>query len=320
MTGAILAVQVALPLALLIWLARAPARDVAGFSLQAAGTGLFLLALAHVAQWALPVWWLPRVYGVLWMAAIAGWVMRWVVRRRPQPPSARRVALTALLSLILAAVGGGYGVQALSGRSLPPGEILDIANPLGPGRYLVGHGGSNKVVNGHMRTLDPGTERFLSWRGQSYAVDFFGLGPGGLRARGWHPVDPEAYAIFGAELRAPCAGTVVAAEGRLPDFNVPDQDSVNRLGNHVIVRCGEVEVVLAHMRCGSVEVVPGQRVAVGERLGEVGNSGASSEPHLHIHAQRPAADGAPPISGEPIGLRIEGRFLVRGDHLTGQDG
>ena len=74
------------------------------------------------------------------------------------------------------------------------------------------------------------------------------------------------------------------------------------------------------MRRGSVIVVPGDQVALGDRLGEVGNSGASTEPRLHIHAQRPAPEGAPPISGQLLALRIEGRFLVRGDRLAGQGG
>ena len=58
------------------------------------------------------------------------------------------------------------------------------ANPFGLGPYTVGHGGSNTLVNGHMPTLDPGVERFRPWRGQSYAVGFFGLGPWGVRATG----------------------------------------------------------------------------------------------------------------------------------------
>ncbi len=92
---------------------------------------------------------------------------------------------------------------------------------------------------------------------------------------------------------------------------------MNRLGNHVILRCGEAEVVLAHMRHDSVKVAPGDAVATGDPLGEVGNSGASTEPHLHMHAQRPAPRGAPPISGAPLALRVDGRFLVRGDRLSG---
>jgi hypothetical protein len=183
----------------------------------------------------------------------------------------------------------------------------------------VASGGSTPLVNAHLRTLDASVEGYRPWRGQSYAVDFCGLGAWGLRADGWRPADPAAYAIFGAELRAPCDGTVVAAEGGMPDFAVPQQDPVHRLGNHVILRCGDAEIVFAHMRRGSVSVVPGDVVGVGDRLGEVGNSGASTEPHLHIHAQRPAPAGAPPISGEPLALRIDGRFLVRGDRLTGPE-
>ncbi|SDY90342.1 hypothetical protein [Citreimonas salinaria] len=47
--------------------------------------------------------------------------------------------------------------------------------------------------------------------------------------------------FFGAELRAPCEGAVVAAEGDMADFEVPNEDTVNRLGNHVILRCGEAD-------------------------------------------------------------------------------
>lgn len=320
MTAVVLAVQVALPLALIAWLFFWPTGSIAGFALQAAGTGTFLFALARVAQWAVPVWWLPWVYGGLWLAAVLVWMMRARPGDLPVLPAGVPGWLGFALSIVLLAVGGWYGSRALMGRSLPPVAVVDIANPLGPGRYLVGHGGSNTLVNGHMRTLDASVGRFRPWRGQSYAVDFFGLGPWGLRATDWRPADPAAYAIFGAALRAPCDGTVVAAEGAMPDFDVPNEDTVNRLGNHVILRCGAAEIVLAHMRQGSVTVAPGDPVAVGDRLGEVGNSGASTEPHLHIHAQSPAAEGAAPISGDPLALRIDGRFLVRGDHLVGHDG
>ena len=317
MSALILPVQVALPLALLAWLALAPAPGALGLLAQAAGTGALLFALARVAQWAVPVWWLPWLYGALWLAALASLPLRRDLAAMPLLPAGAPGWAALALSLALVATGGWYGARALSGRALPPVDVVDIANPLGPGAFLVGHGGSNALVNGHMKTLDATVARFRPWRGQSYAVDFFGLGPWGLRARGWRPSDPAAYAIFGAELRAPCDGTVVAAEGDRPDFEVPNEDPVNRLGNHVILRCGDAEIVFAHMRQGSVTVAPGERVSTGARLGAVGNSGASTEPHLHIHAQRPAPEGAPPISGAPLALRIEGRFLVRGDRLRG---
>ncbi|KJS37203.1 MAG: hypothetical protein VR74_09660 [Hyphomonas sp. BRH_c22] len=317
MTALILAVQIVLPMALIAWLAFKPGTSLVGFVLQVAGTGVFLFALARVAQWAVPVWWLPWVYGGLWLVALLVSVLRIDFSGLPLRPGATLGWAGLIMSIILLGLGGWYGARAVWGQQLPSVAIVDIANPFGPGRYLVGHGGSNTLVNGHMRTLDPSVERFRPWRGQSHAVDFFGLGHWGLRADGWRPADPAAYAIFGAELRAPCAGTVVAALGGMPDFEVPNEDRVNRLGNHVILRCGDFEIVFAHMRQGSVTVAPGDQLMPGDRLGEVGNSGASTEPHLHIHAQRPAPAGAPPISGEPLALRIDDRFLVRGDRLTG---
>ena len=318
MTVMVLSLQVALPLALIAWVACLPARTSVSFGLQAAGTGAFLFALARVAQWAVPVWWLPWVYGGLWLLAVMAGLVRKGSAAPPRVPNGLAGWAGIVLSVVLLCVGVWYGGRAMMGRSLPEVEVVDIGNPLGPGHYLVGNGGSNRIVNVHIATLDRSVARFRRWRGQSYAVDFFGLGPWGLRARGWRPADPAAYAIFGAQLRAPCAGKVLGTEGEMPDFEVPNNDQVNRLGNHVILRCGETEIVFAHMRQSSVTVEPGDRVGEGDLLGQVGNSGASTEPHLHIHAQRPAPPGAPPISGEPMALRIEGRFLVRGDHLSGQ--
>lgn len=321
MLATILFFQVALPIGLLVWLLAFPPRSVPGLLLQAVGTGAFLFALARVAQWAVPVWWLPWVYGAFWLEAVllAVFLRPGVSGLAAWPSGARNWAGIAV-SLILLAVGSWFGGQAMIGRTPPPVTVVDISNPFGAGHFLVASGGSHPIVNAHMRTLDDSVERFRPWRGQSYAVDFFGLGPLGLRAQGWRPSDPAAYAIFGAPLVAPCAGTVVAAENDMPDFDVPEEDPVNRLGNHVILRCGEAEIVLAHMRQGSLVVEAGDTITDGNPLGEVGNSGASTEPHLHIHAQRPAAEGAPPISGEPLGLRIDGRFLVRGDRLRGHAG
>jgi hypothetical protein len=316
--GLIIGIQILLPLALLLWLAILPADNLLGLVIQALGIGLFLFAMAKVAQWALPAWWLPWLYGALWLAAILAAAARKVLSAHPLIPAETGPWFALAVSLCLLVIGAWFGMQALAGRALPAGPVVDITNPLGPGRYLVGHGGSNPLVNGHTRTLDATVERFLPWRGQSYAVDFFGLGAWGFRAKGWRPADPQHYAIFGARLHAPCNGQVIAAEGTMPDFRVPQEDSVNRLGNHVILRCEDADIVLAHMRQGSLRVAPGDTVTVGDLLGEVGNSGASTEPHLHIHAQRPAQEGEPSISGDPLPLRIDGRHLVRNDRLTGQ--
>ena len=90
------------------------------------------------------------------------------------------------------------------------------------------------------------------------------------------------------------------------------------MGNFVVLRSvapdgREVRVVLAHLRQGSVRMRTGGRVRAGEALGEVGNSGNTTEPHLHLGVTVSGVPGEP-ISGEGIpfprrGSRYaEGRF------------
>jgi murein DD-endopeptidase MepM/ murein hydrolase activator NlpD len=56
-------------------------------------------------------------------------------------------------------------------------------------------------------------------------------------------------------------------------------------GNHVIIglRTGEL-VALCHLQHGSIRVSVGQSVAVGDEMGRCGNSGNSTEPHVHVQA------------------------------------
>jgi murein DD-endopeptidase MepM/ murein hydrolase activator NlpD len=94
----------------------------------------------------------------------------------------------------------------------------------------------------------------------------------------------------------------------------PDADRSQMAGNYIIVACKGVWVVLAHLRRGSVEVREGAEVTVGMTVGRAGNSGNTSEPHLHVHAQRPGTPEAP-LGGEPVPVRLDGRYLVRGDRF-----
>jgi murein DD-endopeptidase MepM/ murein hydrolase activator NlpD len=67
----------------------------------------------------------------------------------------------------------------------------------------------------------------------------------------------------------------------------PFGDMASVAGNHIVVRCEAGDIVLAHLRRGSVRVRAGDRVTTGEVLGEVGNSGNSVAPHLHLQLSAP---------------------------------
>jgi murein DD-endopeptidase MepM/ murein hydrolase activator NlpD len=80
------------------------------------------------------------------------------------------------------------------------------------------------------------------------------------------------------------------------------RDEKNVAGNHVVVRCGDADVWLAHLRRGTVAVRSGASVTRGALLGRAGNSGNTTEPHLHVHAER---------GGRAVPVRFDGRWLVR---------
>ncbi len=310
-----ISIQILLPLLLISWITFAPLQSRVGFALQATMTLSALSALALVAIWIMPPWWMPYGYLTIYLVCLFWrmprlWRSEWVWPRSP----------LELISLILLVPLGLWGTiltcKALGGRVPPPTmESVNIPMPLGEGTYLVANGGSTDAVNGHFLTLDPQTDRQRSYRGQSYAVDLVKLNNIGLRASGWRPPDPELYEIFGEPVFSPCDGVVIRSHDGMPDMRVPETDTTLLEGNHVLINCGEYAVLLAHLKNGSVPVGTGDRVASGGVIGEVGNSGQTFEPHLHVHIQRLAPMGMPLLSGEPVHVRLNGHFPVRNNRI-----
>ncbi len=98
------------------------------------------------------------------------------------------------------------------------------------------------------------------------------------------------YGCFGVSVVAPASGTVTKAHDGEPDMT-PGQSSNNYTapeGNHVVIKLDETGtyLVIAHFKQGSVKVIAGKHVEEGQIIGQCGNSGNTSEPHIHIHHQR----------------------------------
>ncbi|TWF96843.1 peptidase M23-like protein [Kitasatospora viridis] len=163
-----------------------------------------------------------------------------------------------------------------------------IRNPLPGSRALILQGGGPSV-NHHAGHPD---ERF--------ALDLLCLGPFGTRARGLAPRANEAYHAYGAVVAAPCDGEVLACFDGYADQPVlasasePGPLMVQPpAGNHIVLRAADrgAVILLAHLRPGSLRVRQGERVSAGQELAEVGNSGNTTEPHLHIQANVDTARG-----------------------------
>jgi hypothetical protein len=191
------------------------------------------------------------------------------------------------------------------GRQLPTVPAVDLRFPLAAGRYLVVSGGSILSLNPHADALDTTVAGHRAWRGTAYALDVVALDCLGRRSTGLGPTSPTNYFIYGTPVLAPCAGTVLVAEDGNPDMPVPRHDDTHPSGNYLLLRGSQADIVLAHFRRGSLQVRAGQSVVAGQLLAQAGNSGATDEPHLHIHAQRPCSPGFP-MGGAPLSMRFGG--------------
>ncbi|MFT0600993.1 peptidoglycan DD-metalloendopeptidase family protein [Bacillus cereus] len=131
------------------------------------------------------------------------------------------------------------------------------------------------------------------------------------------------YGIYGARVTAPASGTVVSINNDEKDL-VPGSDDFQLMaGNHIYLRLDETGtfLVLAHLKKGSIKVKEGQHVNEGEFLAQVGNSGSSSEPHLHIHHQRqdPSKVSMFLAEGLPLYFQTEKGAMMpeRGTYIRG---
>jgi len=118
----------------------------------------------------------------------------------------------------------------------------------------------------------------------------------------------ETNSSFGTPIYSPCYGNVKVTSNDKPDMPIGKKDPVSG-GNYVLVGCEGFNVTFAHMKKGSVVVKEGQIVRSGDLLGQIGNSGNSSGPHLHLMAAR--VDQNDNVT--PLPMIFKGRYLVQSD-------
>ncbi|MGC8669065.1 MAG: peptidoglycan DD-metalloendopeptidase family protein [Chthonomonadales bacterium] len=176
------------------------------------------------------------------------------------------------------------------------------------GSWYVFWGGDTIQQNYHVNARD-----------QRHAYDFLIVKQGSTH-RGDGKRNSDYYA-WGQPVLAPAPGTVILSVDGVPD-NTPGVMNPQQLyGNHVVLDLGNSEyAVLCHFRNGSIRVHAGQRVRMGQVLGLCGNSGNSSEPHIHFHLQDRAKLGAGAIGLPALFVRYvaSGRKVQQGTPVRGQ--
>lgn len=214
---------------------------------------------------------------------------------------------------VLAWLGVALIVASLASTFLRGVEVkaepIPVVSPV-RGRWIAVNSPADKVPSHGVHSA-----------GQSYAIDLVHWPD---ERQPWQAVHswplmrrPEEFPGFGQPVVAPADGRVVKTRDRWRDHwsrnSLPAllyalvEGSVRELfgpgpllGNHVILDLGDgTYAALAHLKQGSVEVSPGDAVRAGELLAECGNSGNTSEPHVHFQlmdAPRPSVAAGLPFS------------------------
>jgi hypothetical protein len=156
------------------------------------------------------------------------------------------------------------------------------------GEWFVVWGGDTRQVNHHADVPD-----------QRRAADLLMRGPDQKTYRTDGKTNAD-YLVYGQEVLAVADGTVETVVDGVPE-NVPREENRYVLpGNYVLVRHGpQLYSVYMHLQPGKIRVKPGAKVKRGAMLGLVGNSGHSTEPHLHFQLQD-GPDGNKSWGVEPV--------------------
>ena len=184
------------------------------------------------------------------------------------------------------------------------------------GKFRLPLDGQVLIVTGHR--IGEAHRSAFQFSSQQFGWDLLPLQNDGLRLikdSFSEDLSAQDFEGFGQAVLAPADGIVVKAADGAPDLEhvgqLPEnveyylEDASRAVGNYVILDHGNQEwSFLAHLRSGSVQVSDGQEVKVSDKLGEMGNSGFSSGPHVHLHFM----DSASILSASPlpIELNLEG--------------
>jgi murein DD-endopeptidase MepM/ murein hydrolase activator NlpD len=225
------------------------------------------------------------------------------------PPKRLAHRVTALFA---AAPGGPSDLTVTGGEAAPSKRRpVVIGAPLAGERYIAADSCCDSTR--HVRAALPINGRIRL--AQRYAVDWEQIDHQGRIYAG--PKETlRSYAIYGKEALAVADARVVSTQDGLPE-QIPGQFPTNipieqADGNAVVLDLGDGNYALfAHLQPGSLRVKAGDRVARGQVLGLVGNSGNSIAPHLHFHVM----DGPSPLDANGLPYQIDA-FTVSG-HTPG---
>lgn len=268
------------------------------WALKMLGAVSFMAFLTLVARWDFLTAYLPWIWWLL-IAGLGVWSLARVRNRDWIAGEKRSVIWAAAFEPVI-----GLALLVYVGLAFLHPAPVDLRFPLTGGTFMVGQGGNSVALNYHNANA-----------AQRFALDIGALDEFGRRADGIMPADLASYHVHGAQVVSPCDGEVLEVVEGIAENAIRETNRDTPAGNHVVIGCHDLEILLAHFQPGTIEVAVGDAVTAGQPLARVGNSGNSTEPHLHVHAVRAGTGGF--AEGEAVPLSFGGVFPVRGTVIEG---
>lgn len=265
-----------------------------------------------------PVLALHRVRGPLYYAAAFVLIGHALFGSRLSGSTADVAHVAVLVALAVAALC--LVATVLGPRLLPEHAVREVPPPV-RGRWLALNSPATKVPSHGVRAY-----------GQAYAIDLCHEPRDRERPTFGGPAfrDAAAYPAFGQPVHAMVDGVVVRASGWRRDHRARSNmlgvalmtvEGIVReiggpgwiLGNQVTIRGDDgAFATVAHLQRGSLRVRRGDRVAAGDVIAQCGNSGNTSEPHVHAQLM----DRASVWTGQGLPLAFTGVTLGEGGEPT----
>jgi hypothetical protein len=295
----IVTLHLVVPLALILWTGTRSYTSITAWGVQTLVLTSYLAFIFLMGSWVFASFYLRYAVLILGIvAALLAWRHMKIVPLFVTPHlsgwfgySAGLTASAVLVYLVVGAVRSHFYDET----------PVHLAFPFKNGAYAAFEGGNGRVsslMNYHYgASMHKGARTNLSMR---YAVDITKLSRWGNDAEEFLPRQNDKYAVFHQVVYSPCDGVVSDVEDKWPNETPWSGNAPYNVGNHVLIRSEDIGVLMGHLQKGSITVKTGDRVKKGQPIGQSGNSGWTSQPHLHIQAMRVSTGSFWGWEGMPI--------------------
>ena len=176
------------------------------------------------------------------------------------------------------------------------------------GVWMVSNGGRTIETNNHMRFAGSDGPQ-----NQLYAYDFRFPNSGNEKKL-------NEFTAFGKEVLSPGDGRVIQVLDGSIDVLPGEPDRSNGVGNTIIIdhQNGEFSL-LCHFMYQSICVRVGEKVTQGQTIGRCGNTGNTSQPHIHFNLQDgPRMHLAKGLPAQFTKIKVDGKVVTSVELIRNQ--